>query len=136
MIALEGKISVRGIILPNSDFTGCDEEVVSTALGYVCHMLDLVSRWLEVPMPYPLIPFGSRSLIRDEISEKYSQAPRFPLYYTRGVDRTRFEYGVFLLNKDLEQLLNSQGLSIITLRHTLPNLLRLLTRTGTESAVL
>lgn len=28
---------------------------------------------------------------------------RFPLY-SRGVDRTRFEYGVFLLNKNIEQV--------------------------------
>ena len=46
---------------------------------------------------------------------------RYPLY-SRGVDRTRFEYAVYLLNKDLEQLLHSQNLDIITLRHTLPNL--------------
>ena len=52
---------------------------------------------------------------------------RFPLY-SRWVDRNRFEYAVFLLNRDLEQLLNSQNLAIITLRHTLPNLHTLLTK--------
>ncbi|CAG8542227.1 9964_t:CDS:10 [Paraglomus brasilianum] len=45
----------------------------------------------------------------------------FPLF-ARGVDRYRFEYGVFLLNKNIEQLMNSQGLLVMDLRHTLPNL--------------
>ena len=57
---------------------------------------------------------------------------RFPLY-SRGVDRTRFEYAVYLLNKNLEQLLNSQSLDIITLRHTLPNLQYLLVSRGKRS---
>jgi hypothetical protein len=45
----------------------------------------------------------------------------FPLY-AKGSDRYRFEYAVFLLNKNIEQLMNSQGLNIMDLRHTLPNL--------------
>lgn len=45
----------------------------------------------------------------------------FPLY-SRGVELYRFEYGVFLLNKDIEQLLKKQGLPVLDLRHILPNL--------------
>eukprot|EP01113_Clastostelium_recurvatum_P025554 TRINITY_DN3074_c1_g1_i1.p1 TRINITY_DN3074_c1_g1~~TRINITY_DN3074_c1_g1_i1.p1 ORF type:complete len:583 (+),score=153.72 TRINITY_DN3074_c1_g1_i1:93-1841(+) len=115
----DGKsLSVNGFRLPNSDFTGCDEEQIATALGYVTHILCMAARYLDVPLRYPMVPMCSRSVIRDEISQQPS--PKFPLY-SRGVDRTRFEYAVFLLNKNLEQLLNSQGLDIITLRHTLPN---------------
>lgn len=50
---------------------------------------------------------------------------RFPLY-PRGVDNTRFEYAVFLLNKNVEQILNSQGIDAKNLRNTLPNLLEFL----------
>lgn len=46
---------------------------------------------------------------------------RFPLF-SRGVDRARFEYGVYLLNKNLEQLLQSQGFVAMNLKLTLPNL--------------
>lgn len=69
------------------------------------------------------------------------RGPRaFPLY-GKGVDRYRFDYGVFLLNKNIEQvcgfmgrarsalliliclqLMYSQGLTVIDLRNTLPNL--------------
>lgn len=125
----DGKsLSVNGFKLPNSDFTGCDEEQIATALGYVSHILYLAAKYLEVPLRYPMIPMCSRSMILDEISQQTS--PKFPLY-SRGVDRTRFEYAVFLLNKNLEQLLNSQGLEIISLRHTLPNVQILLSKERT-----
>eukprot|EP00026_Physarum_polycephalum_P005331 Phypoly_transcript_05363.p1 GENE.Phypoly_transcript_05363~~Phypoly_transcript_05363.p1 ORF type:complete len:615 (+),score=107.27 Phypoly_transcript_05363:79-1923(+) len=127
----DGKsLSVNGFKLPNSDFTGCDEEQIATALGYVSHILYLAAKYLEVPLRYPMIPMCSRSMILDEISQQTS--PKFPLY-SRGVDRTRFEYAVFLLNKNLEQLLNSQGLEIISLRHTLPNVQILLSKERTST---
>ena len=47
---------------------------------------------------------------------------RFPLYMGRGIDRTRFEYGLYLLNMDLQQLMHHQGLEVASLRQTLPNL--------------
>ena len=48
----------------------------------------------------------------------------FPLF-TDHVEATRFTHAVFLLNKDLEQLLNAHGLRAAGPRHTLPNLRRI-----------
>lgn len=118
-------LCINALRLPNSDFSGADEESVAAALGSVCHCVSLLARYLAVPLRYPMRPVGSRSLVTDAISPAHSAAPHFPLY-SRGVDRTRFEYAVFLLNKNIEQLLHSQQLEIITLRHTLPNLHRLM----------
>jgi hypothetical protein len=67
---------------------------------------------------------------------------RFPLY-SKGVDTYRFEYGVFLLNKNIEmvrlnlqfstvspnglsQLMAERDLRALDIRHTLPNLKNLL----------
>jgi hypothetical protein len=73
---------------------------------------------------------------------------RFPLY-SKGVERYRFEYAVYLLNKDIEsvrprsdravatkpglilahcswQLMVDRDIKIMDLRHTLPNLMNLL----------
>jgi hypothetical protein len=44
----------------------------------------------------------------------------------KNVVRYRFEYGVFLLNKNIEILSNSLGLRPVDIRHTLPNLKYLL----------
>ncbi|KAL6054767.1 RING-type E3 ubiquitin transferase [Balamuthia mandrillaris] len=114
-------LKINSIALPNSDFTGCDEEEVATALGCACHVTWLISKYLEVPLRYPITPMCSRSSITDEISGGDNTSVTYPLY-AHGADRKDFRFGVFLLNRNMEQLLNSQGWEIITLRHTLPNL--------------
>jgi hypothetical protein len=40
----------------------------------------------------------------------------------RGSDKMRFEYAVFLLNKDVEQIMNTVGLGVKNLRQTLANI--------------
>jgi len=73
---------------------------------------------------YPITYIGSRSLIRDNISAMVG--PRmFPLF-SKGVDTYRFEYAVFLLNKDIEMLMADRDLRALDMRHTLPNLKNLL----------
>lgn len=42
------KMAINGIVLPNSQYTGCDEEQIATALGYVCHLVHLLSQYLDV----------------------------------------------------------------------------------------
>jgi len=86
--------TINGISLPHSEFTGYDEDQIATALGYVCHLLFMSARYLQLPVRYPMSPMCSRSIIRDDISQQNS--PKFPLY-SRGVDRTRFEYAVFFI---------------------------------------
>eukprot|EP01125_Pyxidicula_operculata_P014178 TRINITY_DN4713_c0_g1_i1.p1 TRINITY_DN4713_c0_g1~~TRINITY_DN4713_c0_g1_i1.p1 ORF type:complete len:365 (-),score=56.07 TRINITY_DN4713_c0_g1_i1:82-1176(-) len=113
--------SICGHVLPNSDFINCNEEIISIALGHVCHLTFLLSKYLDVPLRYFVVPKCSTSTISDDITNK----GQYPLF-SEGVDRTRFEYAVFLLNKNIEQLLNSQKLEAKNLRETLPNLHHLL----------
>jgi hypothetical protein len=40
--------TINGFRLPNSDFTGCDEEHIATSLGFVCHLIFMISKYLEV----------------------------------------------------------------------------------------
>ncbi|KAH8923856.1 hypothetical protein BT69DRAFT_1349839 [Atractiella rhizophila] len=115
--------SVLNLPLPNSPFPPAaysNDDVLSSALGYVAQLTLLLSTYLGVPIHYPLKPMGSRSLVMDPISSLKGQR-WFPLY-GKGVDRYRFDYAVFLLNKDVEQLLYSQKLQVKDLRNTLPNL--------------
>ena len=51
---------------------------------------------------------------------------QLPLYYEAG-DRTRFAYGIFLLNKDVEQLLSAHGLSSSGPNQLMANLYKLVT---------
>ncbi|RKF72478.1 UV radiation resistance associated protein [Golovinomyces cichoracearum] len=117
--------TICGLKLPNSVFDDADEEIISAALGYVAQVVDMLQYYLSVPLPYPISPYGSRAVIKDFISFLHDKQRTFPLCM-KGTVRFRFEYGVFLLNKNIEWLAKSQGLKIIDIRQTLPNLKYLL----------
>ncbi|KAI8979721.1 UV radiation resistance protein and autophagy-related subunit 14-domain-containing protein [Mycotypha africana] len=114
------QFSIRGLNLPNSVFDGQDEERIATALGFTAHLVSMLAYYLEIPLRYPIKPMGSRASITDPVS-LITGSREFPLYSKR-VDKYRFEFGVFLLNKDIEQMMNAYGLIVMDLRHTLPNI--------------
>ncbi|ORY25738.1 hypothetical protein BCR39DRAFT_590016 [Naematelia encephala] len=104
-----------------------DERHTSAALGYVAMAVQCLAH-LHLHqgggVPYPVTCAGSRSLVKDVVS--VMQGPRgFPLY-GKGVERYRYEYAVFLLNKDIESLMQMANVRLLDLRHTLPNLKALL----------
>ncbi|KAI7855235.1 UV radiation resistance protein and autophagy-related subunit 14-domain-containing protein [Circinella umbellata] len=111
---------IRDIYLPNSVYTGCNDESIATALGFTAHLVSMLAFYLDIPLRYPIRPMGSRASIKDPVSS-INGPTEFPLY-AKGVDRYRFEFGVFLLNKNIEQLMNAYGLIVIDLRYTLPNI--------------
>lgn len=104
------------------------EDELSAGLGYVAQLVDALQSYLGVALPYPISPFASRSSIRDDISMLPDPQRDFPLYVPRGGSSAqyRFDYGWFLLNKDIEVLCTSQGVRVVDIRHTLPNLKYLL----------
>lgn len=122
--------SIRGLPLPNSSFEECDEAVTAAALGFVAHTVHLLSFYLSSPLPYPITACGSTSSISDPISQTPTGSqgngpPSYPLFI-KGAVRYRFEYAVFLLNKDIEMLACQLGLRVMDIRQTLPNLKYLL----------
>ena len=56
--------------------TGCDDLTVSVALGYVCHMLSMLSVFLDMPLRYPVSHLSSRSLIHDFIDHRLDDKER------------------------------------------------------------
>ncbi|KAI8812365.1 UV radiation resistance protein and autophagy-related subunit 14-domain-containing protein [Cladochytrium replicatum] len=118
---IPGQYVILGARLPNSDYSGLDEEKVATALGHTAHLVSVIAYYLELPLRYPIQPMSSRSTISDHITKNAPGGRSFPLYL-RGTERLRFDYAVFLLNKNIEQLMTHFGLRITNLRHTLPNL--------------
>lgn len=62
----ESTMSMAGIPFPSSSPIGpweMEEEAFDAAMGYACQLLNLLARYLGVVLPYPAIPFGSKSLI-------------------------------------------------------------------------
>jgi hypothetical protein len=119
--------TIRMLPLPNSVFDNTDDATVAAALGYVAQMVKYLSFYLSTPLPYPPNPRGSTSTISDPISASLANPASavYPLY-SRGTPRFRFEYAVFLLNKNIQLLAARSRLRVVDLRHTLPNLKYLL----------
>ncbi|KAI9208001.1 uncharacterized protein BJ171DRAFT_492332 [Polychytrium aggregatum] len=118
--------TIGGILLPNSEYTGANEMQIATALGYAAHLVMMIAFYLELPLRYSIKPMSSRSTIVDPVSSSLGPHPEqyeFPLF-TKGVERVHFDYAVYLLNKNVEQLLNFINIQVPSkqLRNTLPNL--------------
>ena len=135
--------NLRGLHLPDSDFhdikaSSPASDAIAAALGHVAHVVHLLSLYLNVSLPYPITPRSSTSTVTDPISLMPSTGPSqygsgsappppnspdriFPLYLRNAV-LFRAEYGVFLLNKDIELLASKLGLRVLDIRQTLPNL--------------
>ncbi|KAK8585571.1 hypothetical protein V6N13_050548 [Hibiscus sabdariffa] len=143
----QGSLTILGLNLTMLPFTKISfftnkKEVQrsASALGYVAHAVSLIASYLQVPLRYPLRLGGSRSYINDHapsvepassdlssdtaLSANVKKA-EFPLFLD-GQDTTRAAYAVFLLNKDIEQLLNFIGIKSLGPRHVLANLKELL----------
>jgi hypothetical protein len=120
--------TIRGLLLPNSEFDDVKEDVTAAALNYVAQVVSQLSPYLSVILPYPITLHGSTSTIDDPLAVSQSNQNNLRTYplYMKGVVRYRFEYGVFLLNKNMEILSNALGLRPIDIRQTLPNLKYLL----------
>jgi hypothetical protein len=125
--------------LPNSeDIDASSPEKTGAALGHIAHILQLLSFYLGHPLVYPVTPRASTSTIYDPISllktnareaQRYGADKALRTYplFSRGVPRFRFEYALFLLNKDIQLLLETGfGVRVVDIRHTLPNLKYLL----------
>ncbi len=115
--------SIRNIYLPNSVFDDTNRDEIAAALGYTAQLVHKLSIYLSTALPYPIDLSAASSLIQDPISMSIAQR-KYPLYPTNVA--YKFEYAVFLLNKDIEFLMCKAGLRILDIRHTLPNLKYLL----------
>lgn len=113
------QFTIRNVFLPNSSYSDTNGDEIAAALGYTAQLVYRLSLYLSVPLPYSIELNESNSSIRDDISAGIAQR-QFPLHPSGPA--YKFEYAVFLLNKNIEVLMNRSGLRVMDIRHTLPNL--------------
>lgn len=112
--------SICDIHLPSAEhLEGHDEIMVSVAIGYVGHLLLLLSDILDIALRFPLRYLGSRLHI--DCSRRNQS---FPLYMDSFKRRewVNFSYGISLLNLDIVQIRTLYGLSTSDPNDTLANL--------------
>jgi len=122
------------VMLPDAEsLKEKDDTDNSVALGWSAHLVTMISNLLGVPLRYPINANGSRSSVTDHVLDKIPDKDReFPLF-TKGKERVHFDYGVYLLNKNIAQLRWYCGESTQDLRPTLSNLHQLLGLCGKPS---
>eukprot|EP00903_Cladosiphon_okamuranus_P012891 g12037.t1 len=96
--------TIRGLELP-ADLYSMDDERISSALGYTAHLVCMLAKYLQVPLRYQVIYNASRSAMRDNVT---GAGVAYPLF-RRGVEKERFDRGVYLLGRDVEQMLTARG---------------------------
>lgn len=116
--------TITNVQLPSSEqLISVDDHQVEAALGFVCHVLIVVSKLIDVPLRFDLLFHGSQNWIVDKT---HSELESYPLFHRNGKrDRSRFNYALFLLNRNVAQLRQHFQLPTTDLRFTLNNLLGL-----------
>eukprot|EP01033_Poteriospumella_lacustris_P009177 gene9177-6603_t len=115
-----GEYSIRGIELPYDFSAVKDDETLSSGVGYLVHVLLMLSKYWEIPLRYQLLFHGSRCLVRD-LAATNAILPLFRSYN----DKERFDRAVSWLRVDLEQLLQTRGVTFDPSRSLLANLVQL-----------
>lgn len=108
--------TIRGLSIASID-TLCrqdlrEEQNISTALGFLAHLMVTLASILEVPLRISVHNAGcSRChLIDPHEARDPTAGPReWPLYYGRGLEKSRFERALRLLHDGLLQFLYSRG---------------------------
>merc|ERR1712079_365953 len=85
---------------------------VSTALGFLVHLMVTLAGVLQVPLRLVVQQPGcSRSYLSDPFQtfDGSSSSAEWPLFYGRGLSKKRFEVALCLLRDGLHQFLYSRG---------------------------
>jgi len=88
---------------------------VSTALGYLCHLVQLTAKYLQVPLRYTPAHCASRSCMRDDVIRPTVEYPLYgkvPPASSPEAASSPFSIALLMLSRDVKQLLASQGLAM------------------------
>jgi len=99
--------AIRGLEFPPLDCPARDDEHLATVLGYIVHVVLLLSKYQQISLRYQLLYYSSRSMVRDPTAAG-STNQNLPLYRT-NTEPERFRKAVLWLAKDIEQILMFKG---------------------------
>ena len=124
--------TILGVPLPRQSTiiqTFIPDVDVNTALGFVVHLISLLELILRLPLRFPLLFYGSQSLIFNESTISGEEFREVPLYFKRKSDLSvnKLEHALFLLNHDIIQVRQHLGLATMDFKSTLMNIKSLFT---------
>ncbi|KAM7353160.1 UV-resistance associated gene [Cochliomyia hominivorax] len=100
---------------------------LSASLGYVAHLVEMISVVLNRPLRNPIIHEGSRTRIMDVIKDiPVYNSREFPLYSRSSIPTKPVKYAVNLLNQNIAQLCFDITGIRCDMRATIDNLLNII----------
>lgn len=113
----EDRYSIRGLRVPADIHAGgVGEDELSAALGFSCHLISLMSKYMGVQLRYRVIFNSSRSAIQDDAGAI------LPLFQARAVERDQLDYGVLMLHRNVECILKTRHIEYESQEHILVKL--------------
>jgi hypothetical protein len=110
---------IRNLRLPVDIYTTTvPEEEISAALGFCCHLVFMISKYLSISMRYRLFCNSSRSAIQLDGSTF------LPLFSARSVEREHLDHAMGLLGANVDCILMSLGIEYTPKSHILARLKR------------
>ena len=111
---------IRGVELPPDLHVGLvTEDEISAALGYICHSLVMMSKYLSIPLRYRIVCNSSRSAVQEDGSTI------LPLFQSRLVERDFLDRGMNLLHRNVETLAKSRNVQFGDNVHILAKMKRI-----------
>ncbi|CAF3841822.1 unnamed protein product, partial [Rotaria sordida] len=103
----------------HTSFTRERENEIEAAIGYCAHFVFIISQFIQLPLRFPIECYGTSPI---KIYDYTLQPSDFTLYPNN--DTNTFQYGLFLLNRDIGQIMYHCHLGgrHIDYRKTLKNL--------------
>lgn len=84
------------------------DELISSALGFVCHVVFMCSKYLSIPLRFRLVCNSSRSAIHED-------SDIYPLFVERVVEKAQFDRAILLLERHIDLLLRMRGIDMSSL---------------------
>ena len=117
----EERYAIRDLRIPSDVHSGTiPEEELSAALGCLCHLVLLTSKYLAVQLRYRVFFNSSRSAIQEDGSMV------FPLFQARMVERDQLDYAMLLIQRNVDCISKSCTIEYREQEHVLVNLKRLI----------
>jgi Vacuolar sorting 38 and autophagy-related subunit 14 len=119
-ISDDRRFLIRGLEIPQElNSSAVPENVVSAALGFLCHTVVLMSKYLGVHLSHRLHFQSSRSAVQSERGTVY------PLFQGRPVEREQLAFAVHLLDMNIECICKARGIRLAAKLHMLAKVKRI-----------
>jgi len=96
---------IRGQEIPNDLHSGSvSEEEISAALGFLCHSIVMIGKYLSIALRYRIVCNSSRSAVQEDATTI------LPLFQARMVERDELDRAITLLHRDVACILKTRGI--------------------------